>query len=188
MGAHDEAEYPWLASEKIAIQAALNAGQPVLGVCLGAQILATLLGGEVRKGAEPEIGWYPVRFTDAARTGALLAGFPEELMVMHWHSDVFTIPPHCIPMGTSAGCGTQGFYHPERPIAGLQFHMEWDPATAAALTDECGGELTPGPYVQSAATITAAAEARYRVMNDWMRTLLDRLFRPEPTATQSDLY
>ena len=90
MSIHEHRDHPWLAAEKRFLGEVIAAGKPVLGICLGAQLLADALGGKVFQNAEKEIGWWPVRVCDRR---APFAAFPEELTVMHWHGDTFSLPP-----------------------------------------------------------------------------------------------
>lgn len=159
MGVHDEAEFPWLKAEKAAIKAAVGRGAAVLGVCLGAQLLAHVLGAEVKPNADKEIGWFPVTLAPEAKATWLGRAFPETFTPFHWHGDTFGIPAGAVPLGSSAACRNQGFLYRERCL-GLQFHPEVTPASLAALSEQCGNELaiagTPrGRYVKDAAALRA---------------------------------
>ena len=123
MSVHDEGEFPWLMAEKAFLRKVLRAGKITLGICLGAQLLALALGGEVKRNHEPEIGFWTVRFSARALEHPLLRGWPEKAAVLHWHSDTFTVPPGGQRVGMSAGCATQGFVWGDG-IVGLQFHPE----------------------------------------------------------------
>ena len=176
MSVHDLAVHPWLAEEKRLIRAVVDRGVPVLGICLGAQLLAEVLGGEVRSGVHREIGWFSVEFSPAALATPWFSGWPAKLEVVHWHGDQIKPPPGAISIGASAACRCQGFLIPGLPIIGLQFHMEWDRAQAEALIASCADELQgPHPYVQSAAQIMRP-EAEFLEMNGRLEPVLDRLF------------
>lgn len=159
MGVHDEAEFPWLKAEKAALRAALERGAAVLGVCLGAQLLAHVLGAEVKPNAAKEIGWFPVDLSAEARATWLGRVFPQRFTPFHWHGDTFGIPAGAVPLGSSQACRNQGFLWKDRAL-GLQFHPEVTPASLEALSRECGGELAlaggeGGRFVQDAETLRA---------------------------------
>ena len=159
MGVHDEAEFPWLKAEKRALQAALDRGAAVLGVCLGAQLLANVLGAEVAPNANKEIGWFPVELSPQAAATWLGKAFPPRFTPFHWHGDTFAIPAEAIPLGSSSACKNQGFLYRENAL-GLQFHPEITPASLGALAENCGRELDlagtdRGRYVQAADALRA---------------------------------
>ena len=159
MGVHDEAGFPWLRAEKAALRAALDRGAAVLGVCLGAQLLAHVLGAEVKPNAAREIGWFPVELSAAAKAAWPGRVFPDRFTPFHWHGDTFGIPAGAVPLGASEACAHQGFLWRERAL-GLQFHPEVTPASLEALIGNCGGELAiagteRGRYVREAAELRA---------------------------------
>ena len=146
MNIYQYRDHPWLRAEARFIEAGLAAGKKVIGVCLGAQILANLLGSRVFQNPEREIGWYPVQFTEEAR--ALLPALPEFQTVLHWHGDTFDLPPDAVRLAASEACPEQGFLYRKQALA-LQFHLEMTPETVAEIAEGCRDELTPGRYVQS---------------------------------------
>ncbi len=149
MGVYDEDEYPWLASEKRFIGDAVAAGKAVLGICLGAQLLAVVLGGTVRPNAHREIGWFPVRLVPAAEGIPAFAGLPRIFTAFHWHGDTFGIPPGSVRTAESDACAAQAFAYNDRVI-GLQFHLESTAESVGALVRNCGGELVEGKFIQRA--------------------------------------
>lgn len=173
MGVNDEAERPWLADEKRFIGAAVRAGKPVLGVCLGAQLIASALGARVYPGAHKEIGWFPV--TACAHADEAFA-LPPTLDAFHWHGDTFELPSAAVQLARSAACAQQAFQVGARCI-GLQCHLETTPAAAQTMVAHCRHELAPAPYVQDAATILAAPAARYAAINAQLARVLDYLVR-----------
>ena len=162
MSVDDEREFPWLRSEKAFIRAAVEAGKSILGVCLGAQLIASALGSRVVRNPFKEIGWFPVFGTAAAEPAAFC--FPPSVEVFHWHGDTFDLPRGSIHLARSAGCENQAFQLGQSVI-GLQFHLETTPASAQTLVAHCRAELSPAQYVQSEATILAAPPETYAVIN-----------------------
>jgi len=128
IGANDEAEYPFLQPLLAAIRARLERDLPLLGVCLGAQLMARALGARVYPAAAPEIGWAPLQLTPAGLAGPLRHLDGAHTPVLHWHGDTFDIPPGCDHLAATAGCANQAFAR-GRALA-LQFHPE---VTAAGL-------------------------------------------------------
>ena len=153
MSVNDEAEFSWLAPEKRFIRRAIEAGTPVLGICLGAQLIASALGARVWRNHEKEIGWFPVEAT--LPVDPALFRFPPLIEVFHWHGETFDLPPGAVRLARSAGCENQAFQLGRSALA-LQFHLETTPAAARAMVEHGRAELQPTRYVQSAAEILAA--------------------------------
>ena len=172
MSANDEAQFSWLAPEKKLIQRALEAQKAILGVCLGAQLLANVLGARVYKNQRKEIGWFPVLLAPEARV-SILAGLPQALTVLHWHGETFDLPEGAVRLASSEACVNQAFEFGGRAL-GLQFHLEVLPDGLAKLIENSAGDLAPGPFVQSAAGMLAGAESSERLRPALYR-LLDRL-------------
>ena len=175
MGVYDMGAHPWLGEERAFIAGAIDAGALVLGVCLGAQLLADAVGCSVHAGSEPEIGWYPVRLTDAGRSSTLFAGWPTTFIAGHWHNDTFDLTPPLVAAASSEVTANQAFEACDGRAVGLQFHLEWTPATLGALVDECGAELAAGgAWVQSASELLAGG-AEFEHSRDLLFEMLDRL-------------
>lgn len=172
MGVNDEAVIPWIATEKRLIRESIAAGKKVLGVCLGAQLIASALGARVYPNAEREIGWFEIRRTSAAAGHPLGSALPERYKVFHWHGDTFDLPPGAVHLAESDACKHQAFAVGTNVLA-FQFHMEMTPEWAAKLIDGCRDELTPAPHVQPAEVIAADPE-RFAAMNERMSAVLAR--------------
>jgi len=170
MNVYQYRQYPWLRAERELVERTIEAGQAVLGVCLGAQMIADALGARVYQNAEKEIGWLPVRFIDREPP---FDGFPPECTVFQWHGDTFDLPPNARRIAQSEGCANQAFIHSEKVI-GLQFHIEVDGPAVASFVHGCDHELIPARYVQSADTIRAATPDLSEV-DRGLHTLLDHL-------------
>ncbi len=151
MSVHDEAQYPWLAEEKEFLKNIVNEDDhriKILGVCLGAQLLAETLGAEVFPNHYKEIGWFPVELTKAGRAHRLFQDWPPSMVVFHWHGETFSLPEGAVKLFRSEACENQAFLYEER-ILGLQFHLEVTPEIVYELLEKSAQDLSPGgPYVQ----------------------------------------
>jgi GMP synthase (glutamine-hydrolysing) len=109
MNVDEELNYPFLKEEKEFIRDILKKEIPLLGICLGAQLIAQVAGGSVFKAEEKEIGWYPVTLSDEGAQDFLFQGVPRSFEVFQWHEDTFELPPQGERLVTSYGCVNQGF-------------------------------------------------------------------------------
>ncbi|AEJ61740.1 glutamine amidotransferase class-I [Spirochaeta thermophila DSM 6578] len=177
MSVHDEGLYPWLKEEKVFIRRCVEAGKRLIGVCLGAQLLAEALGGEVRKAKGKEIGWFPVYVTPEASGHPWVEGIPPSLMAFHWHGEEVTLPPGALHLFYNHHTEVQGFLYEDR-ILGLQFHLEGTPETGEALLAACASECAgEGPSVQDPQTIR---EGFSRYLTQTRRVLFHLLARLIP--------
>lgn len=174
MSVHDEAQHPWLKHEKAFIKAAIQANKRVLGVCLGAQLIAEVLDAQVTQGAEKEIGWFPIAFSDDIVGHPLLSGFNLSMVVFHWHGEQFSLPKGAMSLGRSAVCPHQGFLFQDKVLA-LQFHMEMDEACIEKITEACSDELVEGPFIQSKEAMLEKASQYpldsylFRLLDNWVQ-------------------
>jgi len=143
MGVHDET-LAWMREERLLLKAAVDAGLPVLGVCLGAQQLAAALGGVVATGPEPEVGVGEVHLSAASLHDPVLGPAGSPLACMHWHADTFTIPDGAVLLASNDAYPHQAFRFGERAY-GLQFHIEVN----ASLVGHWGPHLPPGVIVRA---------------------------------------
>jgi GMP synthase (glutamine-hydrolysing) len=175
MSIHDGEEFPWLIEEKRFIREAIESGKLVLGICLGAQLIADVLGAEVYYSGHREIGWFEISRTPEAEQTVLADVMPKKAEVFHWHGDTFDIPEGAVRLAESTACANQGFLYRDRALA-LQFHLETTPLSAAALIENCGNELDGTRFVQSEQEILAEP-ARFEGLNTILFDLLTTLER-----------
>jgi GMP synthase-like glutamine amidotransferase len=199
MSVNDEEELPWLVEEKLFLREAIERGTPVLGICLGAQLIASALGARVYPGVEKEIGWFPIEgvaghtgptmspevtsgaahLSDVAdasspRASANTFAFPAHATVFHWHGETFDLPPGAVRLASSPVTPNQAFRVGKRAI-GLQFHLETTPESMEALVANCGDELIPGSFIQSDQEMRGVAPERFDAIHLLMSDLLDDL-------------
>lgn len=143
----------WLEAERQWLAGSLNQGAPVFAICLGAQLLALSLGGQVRRMDRTETGWTEVTFADGQR-----------LKVLEWHEDAIDLPPGAQLLASSAQCEQQ-MYRVGPMRVGLQFHPEWN-AGSVAMLNEHFGEESPLPRSEQ-------DSAAYTAVYDWLQATLD---------------
>lgn len=183
MGVYDEAVYPWLKAEKIFVKSAIDARKTVIGICLGAQLIADVMGAKVYKNKYREIGWFDITLnpdlTEKRPFGINLNHyllkdvFPERTKVFHWHGDTFDIPEGAVPIASSEATLNQGFIYDKRVIA-LQFHLESTPDSARALIENCRDELDGSKYVQSEKEILSKTD-RFENINKIMGKMIETI-------------
>lgn len=169
MSVHDEVEYPWLKEEKAFIREAIERGIPTLGICLGAQLIANVLGADVYPSRQKEIGWYPIRSAKKCVAGEFC--FPASVDVFHWHGETFDLPQGATLLASNDICPHQAF-QVGHTVIGLQFHLEMTPESTQKIVDSCLGELVPGPTIQSEEEIGATSPVKYDKVNLLMDDLL----------------
>ena len=154
MSVHDEVEYPWLKTEKKFIEQAIQKNKKVLGVCLGGQLIAHVLGAKVASNRYKEIGWFPIEPIAAAKTLPAAQLFNQDMMVFHWHGDTFDLPKGAVHLAKSQACMNQAFSYGDNLLA-LQFHLEITEAMAKQWTQGSSEIAAGGLYVQSREHILA---------------------------------
>ena len=165
MGVHDEADYPWLVNEKAWLKQAIDLKKPILGICLGAQLLAQILGAKVCKALEKEIGWFPVQVLPNPNGFELMAvkerpSITEEpfkrkvFTPLHWHGETFDLPEGAIRLASTQACPNQAFIWQDH-VVGLQFHLEATPSSLQKLVAHASDDITGGTYQQTPETILA---------------------------------
>jgi len=173
MSVNDEAEFPWLADEKLFIRQAVEAGKTVLGICLGSQLISSALGARVFQNEDKEIGWLDIEWTCFAKNSKLFFDMEGRLKVFHWHGDTFDLPEKAIHLAYSRGCKNQAYIYNGKVLA-MQFHLELTLTSMQQMIESGREELTSGKYVQTEQEILTYAhliESNRKIMF----TLLDRL-------------
>ena len=180
MNVYQESRHPWLRAEKEFIASTIAAGKLVLGVCLGAQLVADVLGGPVSRGDHPEIGWYPVDLTEAGRTIPVFAEFPARFAALHWHGDTFAVPPDAVHVASSEACANQVFAYDGGRVVGLQFHLEETRESLGLLVENARadlavrGEPNAGRWIATAAELLAPT-APFGLCRELLFRLLDAM-------------
>jgi GMP synthase-like glutamine amidotransferase len=157
MNADEESRYPWLADEKRAIERAIAARKRVVGICLGSQLIARVLGAKVTRNRYTEIGWFPIERAEPATACAVGRALPARAEVFHWHGQTFELPAGAIQLARSAACEQQGFVYEERVLA-LQFHPEMTLESVRGFAEGGADELVPGPFIQTRAELLAGPQ------------------------------
>ncbi|MFK7900109.1 MAG: type 1 glutamine amidotransferase [Cyclobacteriaceae bacterium] len=149
MNIYDHDEHPWLPQEKAFILQAIEAKKKIIGICLGAQLIADLLGAEITANPHKEIGFFPVSLTAEAATIDFLSQLPQTFTTMHWHGDTFSLPKGATHIFENDTCKNQGFLY-QKHVLGLQFHMETTANSLEDLLTNCEHELKEeSPFIQS---------------------------------------
>lgn len=154
MNIHDEVEFPFLRAEKDLIREAIQQEKTILGLCLGAQLAADVLGSRVERMGHREIGWHDVTQLSPLSDDSPLRVLPSRFPAFHWHGDMFHTPPGGRLLARSQACPHQAFSYGDR-VLGLQFHIEYDTETIRDMLTHCEEEMVPGPYVQTPEQIEA---------------------------------
>ncbi len=165
MNIYEEEKYPWLKEEKNFIAEAIANKKIVLGVCLGSQLIADILGGRVTKNKYKEIGWFPVTLTREAKNSPIFKTLPNKFFAFHWHGDTFKIPPGAARIAKSEGCANQAFECGR--VIGLQFHLEYSVESINLMLQNCGDEIVDGKYIQKQQEI----ESQYSNVAETQRIL-----------------
>jgi len=154
MNVLEDTKYPWLVDEKKFIELAIQKNKTVIGVCLGAQLIAAVLGARIYPNAHKEIGWHYADLTVYGSKSELFSSFPDSFITFQWHGDTFDLPRNSRLLATSDACENQAFVYNERVI-GLQFHLESTETSIERLIEQCGDECVEGRYIQQPTQIRA---------------------------------
>ncbi|MGB8455882.1 MAG: type 1 glutamine amidotransferase [Anaerocolumna sp.] len=174
MNIYEEDKYPWLVREKTFMKEAVDSGKIIIGLCLGGQLIADVIGGRVTKNPYKEIGWFPVRLSKEARSTPLFALFPEQPVVFEWHGDTFSLlPEDAMLIAENDACSHQAFQYKNR-VFGFQYHLENTLPVIKGLVENCREELTPDIYIQTEEELLSHPEY-IKQDNKWMNQFLTQL-------------
>mgnify|MGYP001501907121 CR=1 FL=1 len=148
MNIYNESEYPWLIAEKKAIELAIQSDKVIFGFCLGAQLIADILGAKVYRNEEKEIGWYPISRIEPGGSQMALQFLPDIATVFHWHGETFDIPKNAVRLFQSEATQNQSFLYGSNVLA-MQFHLEMLKPSIEDLLHFGKSDLTPGKFVMS---------------------------------------
>jgi len=176
MAAYEVDRHPFLKTEIGFIERALEAGRPVLGICLGAQLIAQVLGARVYQGPRREVGWGPITITADGREDPAFAGTDGELTVFHLHGDTYELPPDAQNLASSPLYEQQAFRVGDT-IYGFQFHLEFTETVISRLATDAESRA----YIEQAAAdpkkLVAETPARVRALAEPAQRILTEYFR-----------
>ncbi len=172
MGAYEEDKYEWLKKEKQFVADNINAGKKVLGICLGAQVIASVLGTAVYPHIQKEIGWWPVYKVGENKNHPLLKNLPDTFTTFHWHGDTFDLPKDAVHLFYSEACQHQGFLYKSN-VAGLQFHPEVQEDVLADMTENDKAQLVSAQYVQTEDTINKLLPLNIETQHIYLRNFIE---------------
>jgi GMP synthase-like glutamine amidotransferase len=173
MSVNDNAAFPWLKAEKQFVREVIQRGVPIVGICLGAQLIASALGARVYRNPEKEIGWFDI---EGLATGESSFRFPQRATVFHWHGETFDLPAGAACLARSAACENQAFQVGTH-VLGLQFHLETTPQSLDALINNCRDEIVESTYVQGEAAMRDIPKNTFNEINGLLDEVLSHLTR-----------
>jgi GMP synthase (glutamine-hydrolysing) len=174
MGVYDEDKFPFLKKEKVFIENAIKLGKKIFGVCLGAQLIADVLGAKVYKNNEKEIGWFPIYLTEEGKNTNIFNEFPKELIAFHWHGDTFEIPSGFKRVFYNETTQNQAFINDNETILGLQFHFEVSKESVKQLIENSKEELDQkGKFIQSKEQILSTTHY-FPIIKTYLYKTLDK--------------
>jgi GMP synthase (glutamine-hydrolysing) len=175
MAAYEQDKYPFLRPESALIEKAIAAGRPVLGICLGAQLIAQTLGARVFPGEKREVGWAPITLTADGRDDPLFAGGEGSLTVFHLHGDTYELPPDAANLATSTLYEQQAFRWGD-VVYGFQFHLEFTESIIARLAQEADSQRYMSEAGADVKQIVADAPAHVRDLSETSQRVFENYF------------
>lgn len=175
MGVYDTTRYTWLQAEKELIADAIKEKKKVLGICLGAQLIASALGANVYQARNKEIGWWPIEKCATTEENAIGKLIPLQQTVFQWHGDTFDLPKGSIQLMRSTACENQAFAI-ENQVLALQYHIEIQPKSIQLLLENCSADIEQGDYIQTIEEITKERQ-EYKHNVNILNTILNQLVK-----------
>ena len=175
MGAYEQDKHPFLRAESALIEKAIAAGRPVLGICLGAQLIAQVLGARVFPGERREVGWGAISLTDRGRDDPLFAGSDESLTVFHLHGDTYELPADAANLATSPVYEQQAFRWGEI-VYGFQFHLEFTESIIGRLAAEADSQRYMTDAGIDVKRLVAETPARVRDLTETAQRVFENYF------------
>ena len=175
MSVNDESQYPWLAKEKIFIRQCIEKQKTVIGICLGAQLIASSLGASVYQNSHTEIGWFPIQMS-FPMNNPLFKDFPDHLPIFHWHGETFDLPENANLIAYSEACLNQVFTLSGKVI-GFQCHPETTKESLDAMISHGRHELISGTFIQPEKEIYEHYNKYAKKMHETLFEFLDQLYK-----------
>jgi GMP synthase-like glutamine amidotransferase len=169
MGAYEEDKYEWLKSEKQFIKETIDAEKKLWGICLGAQLIADVLGSKVYPHKQKEIGWWPIK---KVQDHPLTKDLPDKFTTFHWHGDTFDLPAGAIRLFESEACAQQGFLY-KNNVAAVQFHPEVEEDLLKSLSIHDRAELVPAPFIQTEDEMKNALPKHIEAQHEYITSLME---------------
>jgi len=169
MGVYEEDKYAWMKAEKSFIKKSIEAKKKVLGICLGAQFIADVLGAKVFPHTKKEIGWFEV---EKVALHQLIKHLPQTFTTFHWHGDTFTLPTKAIHLFKTKACEQQGFVY-NNHVAALQFHTEVKDDLLNSMIESERAELIKADYIQTENEIKKLTEQFISPQKKFMHNFLE---------------
>lgn len=175
MGIYQEKKFKWMTAEKTCIEQAIHAAKKVLGICLGSQLIASVLGAGVYAHVQQEIGWWPIYSSNPHPLAQLL---PQAFHGFHWHGDTFDLPANAVSLFHSDACTQQGFIYQNHVLA-LQFHPEIEMHLLLQMLQHGKHELINAPFVQTEHAIIKQTEKFLPQQYPFLIKLLDMFLKDQ---------
>ncbi|HPS11733.1 MAG TPA: type 1 glutamine amidotransferase [Prolixibacteraceae bacterium] len=174
MNIYEEDRFPWLKPEKEFIRKSIKNGKKVLGICLGSQLIADVLGSKVFRNKSVEIGWFPVYPTNEGFCSSLFEGFDLSVPVLHWHGDTYNVPDGAVHLLQSEACPSQAYSYGDQVLA-LQFHFEATSESLETMIELDRSSLEKSDWVMTEKELLEG-KSNIPANNQMLYCLLDRFF------------